>query len=383
MMKTLKIGIVGAGFAGQQHIEAIRRIPGTEVVALAERDPAAADALCERMNISGCFFDYRTMLESADLDVVHNCTPNAEHFAINRDVILSGRHIFSEKPLAINSAQSAELTTLCARHHVANAVNFNYRQNAMVQVMRQRLQSGEPGRVLMVHGHYLQDWLLYETDFNWRMDPEIGGPSRAVGDIGSHWFDLVQFITGQRISEVYARLITVHPVRKRPDGRSETFGQLAGGLTVDVSVSTEDAGILMLRLLDGTMCSLTVSQVCAGHKNDLQICVSASQYAMEWAQENPDKLNIGHRGKANELLYSSPEALTGTARRYAPLPGGHPVAWADSVRNGMSEFFTSIREGTFDRPEQTYATFQDAHEVMRAVDACLVSNRENRWVSVL
>ena len=366
-MKTLRIGIVGAGFAGQQHIEAIRRIPGTEVVALVENDTKNGEDVCSRMGIAHYYQSHQELLANPDIEIVHNCTPNSEHFPINRDVILSGRHIFSEKPLAISTDESAALTALCAEHKVANAVNFNYRQNAMVQVMRQRLHSGEPGRVLTVHGHYLQDWLLFETDCTWRLSPKIGGPSRAVGDIGSHWFDLVQFVTSQKITEIYAKLIIVHPVRRYYQSQQQTFLKDIVGEYKDMQIETEDAAFIMFRLADGTPGSLMVSQVCAGRKNDLQINISASQYAMDWAQENPDKLNIGHRDRPNELLFASPTALTGAARRYAPLPSGHPVAWADSLRNGISEFYTSIREGSFGAKEQTFATFQDGHDVMKVV----------------
>lgn len=381
-MDKLKIGIIGAGFAGQQHIEAIRRIPGTEVLALVENDEKTGRDVCSQMGIPHFYNNYLELLADPEIQVVHNCTPNSEHFPINRATILSGRHIFSEKPLAISTAESAELTALSSTHRVANAVNFNYRQNAMVQVMRQRLHSGEPGRLLTVHGHYLQDWLLFETDCTWRMVPKIGGPSRAIGDIGSHWFDLVQFVTSQKITEIYARLIIVHPVRRYYQSRQQTFLKEIEGEYKDFPVETEDAAFIMFRLADGTPGSLMVSQVCAGRKNDLQINISASQYAMEWAQENPDKLNIGHRDRPNELLFASPAALTGAARRYAPLPSGHPVAWADSLRNSISEFYTAIRNGSFRLNEQSYATFQDGHDVMKIVDACLLSNQEDRWVRI-
>jgi predicted dehydrogenase len=380
-MKTLKIGIIGAGFSGQQHIEAIRRIPGTEVIALVENDTPVGEDVCTRMGIPRYYHNHLELLADPEVEIVHNCTPNSEHYPLNRDVILSGRHIFSEKPLAISTDESAALTALSSEYKVANAVNFNYRQNAMVQVMRQRLQTGEPGRLLTVHGHYLQDWLLFESDCTWRLNPRIGGPSRAVGDIGSHWFDLVQFVTSQKIREIYAQLITVHPVRRYYLNRQETFSQ-AGGDYQDITVETEDAAFIMFRLEDGTPGGLMVSQVCAGRKNDLQINISASQYAMDWAQENPDKLNIGHRDRPNELLFASPAALTGAARRYAPLPSGHPVAWADSLRNGIAEFYTSIRNGSFQEKAQTYATFQDGHDVMKVVEACLISDQEKRWVTI-
>ncbi len=380
-MKKLNIGIIGMGFMGQQHIEAIRRIPGTEVTAIVENDRKTADYLSEQLGIPTIHENYQDLLSDPAIDIIHNCTPNSQHYQINKDAIVAGKHVYSEKPLTISSSESQELLELSRKYNVATGVDFNYRQNAMVQVMRCRMLDNDPGRVLLLNGRYLQDWLLYKTDFTWRLTPDEG-LARTVGDIGSHWFDLAQFVTGKKISEVYAKFVTVHPKRQVTVGRQITFTNNEPIETQEEAILTEDVSFIIFKMEDGTPGSLTLSQVSAGHKNDLMINVCGSRYSMQWEQENPDKLHLGHRDKANELLYASPDALSGTYRRYAPLPVGHPVAWADSLRNGIQEFYSAIRNKTFMEPEQSYATFQDGHDITKIVEACYKSDQEERWIKV-
>lgn len=363
-MDLLRVGVIGAGFIGQQHIEAIRRVPGTAVVAIADNDAGVVRSKCEQLGISGGYVDYREMLNIPGIDVIHNCTPNSLHYPLNKEIIRKGRHVYCEKPLATNSKETGELAMLAEKYGVAHGVNFNYRQNSMVQEMHQRVKTGDIGRVLMVHGQYLQDWLLYDTDYDWRMNPSLGGLSCAVADIGSHWFDTAQFVTGKRIEAVYANLMTIHPVRKGNP------------------IAVDDAALIMVRFEDGSKGAFAVSQVSAGRKNDLRLVVNGSAYSMEWQQESPDRLWLGYRDKPNMTAISSPDALTGDAKRYATLPGGHPVAWHDALRNGISEFYRSIRSKAFKEEKQTYATFREGHYIVRLVEACIESDKRNGWVDL-
>jgi len=385
-MKTLRVGIIGAGFTGQQHAEAIRRIPGTDVVALSDCNAKIAISKCEQLYIKDCYSDYKEMLSQPDIDVIHNCTPNNMHHPINKNIIRSKKHVFCEKPLAVSTQETSELLSLATQTGVAHGVNFNYRQNSMVQEMRQRVNSGDTGRIFMIHGHYLQDWLLYDTDYDWRMDPVIGGPSRAVADIGSHWFDLAQFVTGKRIQSVYANLMTMHPVRKHRSSKNETFsantGELDEELMNEVKIASEDAAFITMKFEDGTPGLLVVSQVSAGRKNDISINIDSSEYSMEWQQERPDVLFTGHRNKPNQVFCSSPQSLTGDAKRYATLPAGHPVAWHDALRNGINEFYQSIRNNTYSSGTQNYATFKDGHRIVALTEACVESSKRNQWVTV-
>lgn len=381
-MRPLRVGIIGAGFIGQQHVEAIRRIPGTEIVAIAENNEQIAKNRANQLGIPRCYSNYLEMLKDPEIDVVHNCTPNNMHFTVNCEIIRSKKHVYSEKPLSISTNDSKELVDLVENNKIANGVNFNYRQSSMVQEMHQRILSGSTGRIFMVYGHYLQDWLLFDTDYDWRIDSEIGGPSRAVADIGSHWFDLVQFVTGQKIKSIFANLMTVHPFRRHLAKKEGTFSSHSYIVSQNLPVTTEDAAFILIRLEDGTMGSLIVSQVSAGKKNELSLSVCGSEYSMDWRQEDPDKLYIGNRNRPNEIIYSSFDALTGDAKRYASLPSGHPVAWHDALRNGINEFYIAIRNDTYTNSNQNYATFRSGHQIMQLVEGCIQSHRSNIWVEI-
>lgn len=381
-MKMLHVGVIGTGFIGKQHIEAIRRIPGTEVAAIADSSSSMGQSAGEQLCIEKVYQDYHDLLNDSTIDIVHNCTPSSLHFEINREIIKSGKHVYCEKPLTIRSQESQVLAELADQMDVATGVNFNYRHNAMVQEMRQRVKNGSIGKPLMVHGQYLQDWLLYETDYDWRMDPKIGGSSRAVADIGSHCFDTAQFVLDRKITSVYAHLITVYPTRKRCEKAGDTFSSKVGRVIEELSIHSEDAAFIMVKFEDGTSGLFHLSQVCAGKKNGLELNVSASEASLEWKQETADRLWIGHRDTPNESIYADAKFLTDDARSYATLPAGHAVAWHDALRNAINSFYKSIRNSTYREPSQNYATFRDGIQIMKLVEACLLSNELDQWVQI-
>jgi predicted dehydrogenase len=384
-VEKIKVGIIGTGFIGPTHIEAVRRLGFVEVVALAETSQEAANKKAAELGIPKAYGDYRQMLKDREVQVVHNCTPNHLHFTINKDIILAGKHVISEKPLAMNSEESAELLQLAEKHSVVHAVNFNYRQHASVQNLHSMIANGEVGKVNLVHGSYLQDWLLYETDFNWRLAPEVGGKSRAIADIGSHWCDTVQFVTGKRIVEVFADLATVIPVRKKAKNTIATFSEqtLEEQEYEDVPVNTEDYASVLVRFEDGSRGVFTVSQVSAGRKNRLSFEINGSQASVFWNQEEPEKLWIGHRDRANEILLADPALFTQEARSAIHHPGGHNEGWPDALKNMMFNFYSFVREGKSlktDKPK--FATFEDGHVSMCITDAILESHRQQKWVKV-
>ncbi len=384
-MRKIKVGIIGTGFIGPTHIEAIRRLGFVEVVGLAETSQETAEKKASELGIPKAYGDYREMLNDSEIQVVHNCTPNHLHFAINKEIILAGKHVVSEKPLAMNNEQSAELLELAEKHGVVHAVNFNYRQHASVQNLRAMVANGDLGKVNLVHGSYLQDWLLYETDYNWRLAPEVGGKSRAVADIGSHWCDTVQFVTGKKIVEVFADLATVVPVRKKPAGNVATFGaQIKEDMKYDdVPINTEDYASVLVRLEDGSRGVFTVSQVSAGRKNRLSFEINGGKSSVFWNQEEPEKLWIGHRDKANEFLLADPALFTEEAKSAIHHPGGHNEGWPDALKNMMLNFYSFIRDGKSlktDKPK--FATFEDGHISMCITDAILESHQQQKWVKV-
>ncbi|MDQ0217427.1 Gfo/Idh/MocA family oxidoreductase [Peribacillus cavernae] len=384
-MEKIKVGIIGTGFIGPTHIEAIRRLGFVEVVGIAESSIESAEQKAAELGIAKAYGDYREMLRDSEIQVVHNCTPNHLHFPINKEIILAGKHVLSEKPLAMSSEESAELVALAKKHKVVHGVNFNYRQFPSVKNLETMVKNNDLGKINLVHGSYLQDWLLYETDFNWRLSPEVGGTSRAIADIGSHWCDTVQYVTGKRIVEVFADLATVIPVRKKPASNGSTFGaQNADQETYeDIPIHTEDYASVLVRFADGGNGVFTVSQVSAGRKNRLSFEIDGSESSAYWNQEEPEKLWIGHRDKPNEILLADPGLFSQEAKSSIHHPGGHNEGWPDALKNVMLHFYTFIREGKDPLNDRTnFATFEDGHLSMCITDAILESNKQQKWVKV-
>ncbi len=380
-MKRLQVGIIGLGFIGRQQLEAIQRIPYAEVVAIADQNFEAAKELAEQYRIPGCYHTGEELIADPNVEVVHNCTPNALHYSLNKLAIEAGKHIYSEKPLAIRGEHAAELVTLAREHDVANGVNFNYRQNIALLEMRERVRNGAAGRVFHVYGQYLQDWLASEDNYDWRVDPAMGGPSRALADIGSHCFDSAQFVMGQRIKRVYARLIRAYDVRYK-SGAAETFA-LGGRGGEAVPVTNEDAGFVLAEFEDGTPGSFFISQVCNGRKNDQRIQISGQNYCMEWCQERASEIQIGYQNRGNEVVLTGTNGMISEqARQSASLPSGHAEGWAYPHKYAITRFYDSIRDGSYRENELLYTKFFDAGQIMKIVDACLLSDRENRWVEI-
>ena len=378
-MKTVRAAIIGTGFMGSTHAEALRRIPGVEIVAVASHRRERAEALAARFGIPTATDDWRRVIEDESVAVVHNCTPNDLHFEINKAALEAGKHVVSEKPLTTTSEESAALVRLAEEQGVVAAVNFNYRFYPLVQHARALVRRGEIGSVHLVHGHYVQDWLLFETDYNWRLEAESGGPSRALADIGSHWMDLVQFITGRRIERVFADLFTLHGTRQKPTGQADTFQQ-GNGETASVQVGTEDGGNVLLQFEGGARGVVTVSQVSAGRKNHEWFEIDGGQRALAWNQERPNELWIGRRDGPNEVLAKDPALLADEAQAYAHYPGGHPEGYPDGPKNLFGNVYRAVREGVPAEPD--YPTFADGHRAVRLVEAALESHAAQRWVGV-
>lgn len=381
-MQKIKAGIIGTGFIGPAHVEALRRLGTVEVAAVAERDVDLAAAKAKELSIPKSYGDYRQLLADPDIQVVHNCTPNHLHFEVNRDILAAGKHVVSEKPLAMDSTESRELVKLAEKAGVVHAIDFNYRYMPLVQQARLMCQEkNDVGRVLAVHGSYLQDWLHKETDWNWRLVPEMSGESRAMADIGSHWCDLIQFVTGLKIVRVMADLVTIHPTRKRPKVEVETYdGKVLKPEDMeDVPIKTEDYGSILLEFDSGAHGVLTVNQCAAGRKNRLFYEIDGSECALSWDQEQPNELWIGHRDAPNQVLMKDPSLLYEEAQDYAHYPGGHNEAYPDGPKNLFRNVYGFIAG---DRPGGDFATFVDGHNEIAICDAVLKSGKAKQWVDV-
>jgi predicted dehydrogenase len=323
------------------------------------------------------------MLKDRDVEVVHVCTPNFLHYAMVKQVIAAGRHVVCEKPLALTSKESKELVGLAKKARLVNAVDFNYRMYPLVQQARRMVESGQVGRIYSAHGSYLQDWLYLETDWNWRLEPERSGESRAVADIGSHWCDLVQFIASERITAVLGDMRTIHKTRRRPKVEVATYAgkKLRPSDYTTQRIDTEDYASVLFELSGGAHGVFTVSQVSAGRKNRLYYEIDGSKCALAWDQERPEELWIGRREKASEMLVKDGSIMDPRAAAYAHFPGGHPEGYPDGPKNLFGNVYAHIARGG--RGEADYPTFEDGHCEIAICEAILRSARTERWTKVV
>ncbi len=365
-MKRIRTAIIGLGGIGLAQLEAVRRLGYADVTAVAVRDPAKARRLCDFYGIPEFFTDYSELLARSDIDVVHNCTPNDIHFRINRDIILSGKQVLSEKPLTVDSKDSLELLRLLESHKVRNSVNFVYRHYSMVQHARGMIEQGELGEIYAIRGSYLQDWLLHDTDWNWRVDESAGGPSRAMADIGSHWLDLARFLLGMEIVEVSADLATFLPVRKQILSSDPP-------VTRSVEVKTEDYGSVLLRFERGIRGAFTVSQTSAGRKLGLSFDIDGSKASLHWEHDHADRLWIGHRDSPNEEVLLHPTLLNDRGRQMG-FRDGKAERWPEAQKRMIDSFYRHILEGG----ERRYADFSDGHRIVEAIEAILKSDTSGR-----
>ena len=382
-VKDIKVGVVGAGFIGPAHIEALRRL-GIQVVGLSEDTPERARGKAAELRLGKAYDSFDAMVADPELDVIHITSPNHLHYPHAKASLLAGKHVVCEKPLAMNSAESSELVKLAKERQRVNAVNFNIRFYPLALQARSIIQEKKLGDVYIVQGSYLQDWLLLPTDWNWRLEPGLGGDMRAVADIGSHWLDLVTFITGLEIESVFADFKTFLPVRKKPTTAIDTFGgklQTAAEF-VELPIHTEDYATVLLHFKGGARGTFTVSQVSAGRKNRLYYEIDGAQSAMAWDSERPNELWLGHRERPNEILLKDPSLLAEFAGRHASYPGGHNEGFPDTFKQLYASVYSYIEAGDYNaKPD--FATFADGHQELIIGDAILRSAKEGRWVEVV
>jgi predicted dehydrogenase len=369
---------VGTGFIGAVHVEALRRL-GVQVHGVVGSSHERAVERSRALNLPPAYDSFDAMLADRRVEVVHITTPNHLHYQQAKAALAAGKHVVCEKPLAMTSMESAELLELAEVSGRVHAVNFNIRFYPICQHLRGLISEGGLGDIRLVSGHYLQDWLLLETDWSWRLEPQLGGELRAVADIGSHWLDLTSFLTGKRIESVMADLATFIKVRHQPTGPVETFATEQSARTAARDISTEDCATILFRFEDGIRGALTVSQISAGRKNSLRFQIDGSQSAAAWDSEQPDELWLGHRGRPNELLQRDPSLMNAQGRKAASLPGGHIEGFADTFKALYAAVYRAATDG---RPGDGYPTFADGHDEMLVCEAVARSAREGRWVDV-
>src|SRR5215831_6017697 len=383
--KRLGMGLVGAGFVGPHHVDAVRRLGYVDIVAVAGSSKTSAQAKADALHIGKAYGSYEELLNDPSIQVVHNATPNNLHYAVNAAAIAKGKHVVSDKPLAMTAAEAKSLLDQATKAGIVHAVTFNYRGNPLVQQARLAIARGDIGKPTFIHGQYIQDWLLKDTDYSWRLEPDKGGASSALGDIGSHWCDLAQHMSGLRITHVLGDITTTIKKRKKPVGSREAFAADKGGATTEVDIKVEDLASVLVRFDSGAKGAFSVGQVCAGHKNDLWVEVCASKASMKWKQEEQNELWIGHRDGPNQVLQKDPSLLDEAVRAYAHLPGGHQEAWADAFCNLMRDIYGFIAAGKSpkDPHPPSFATFEDGYRANCVVEAILKSAKAGGvWTAV-
>ena len=383
-MKRIGMGLIGPGFVAAHHVDAVRRLGDVEVVAIAGSTQQSADKKAREYKVDRAYGDYRDLIADPDIQVIHNTTPNHLHLPVTLAVLAAGKHVISDKPLALNPQEGKVLRDAAVAAGVAHVVTFNYRGNPLVQQARGMIARGESGAVSFVHGHYLQDWMSDPNVYSWRSDPARGGSSSALGDIGSHWCDLAEHVSGLKIVSVLADITTVIPVRYSAGASAEAFSTKTSGERVPVNVQSEDLASVLLRFENGAKGCFSVGQVLPGHKNDLILEVNGLTSSLKWKQEQQNELWIGHNKQPNAVMAKDPSLVSPDVQRYVHLPGGHQESWADAFCNLLRDAYAWIGDGG--APEAKPAmlpTFNDGYRSTCLVDAMLKSHAGgNVWQPV-
>ena len=376
-MAKIKTAIVGTGFMGKVHTENVRRLGNVEVAAIVGSRPETAQKFAASLDVPFATSDLGAVLNNAEIQAVHICTPNAQHFPMALAAVKAGKAVLCEKPMTMNAEEAQKLVAAAEEKGVVNAVQHNLRYYPAVQQMRQMIAAGDLGDILIVQGTYSQDWLLYQTDWNWRLASELNGKLRVMGDIGSHWMDMIQHLTGQSITAVCAELARFYDQRKRPKGSVETFSKTVAADYDTFSVDTEDFGVVMLHLGQKARGAFTVSQMSAGRKNRFAFEIFGTKAGVAWNQEEPDKLWVGHRNEPNQIIVKDASLYYPAAAAFADLPGGHSEGYDDSHKQLFKRFYAKVADPS---APVDYPTFADGLHGMLLLEKVAESNEKRAWV---
>jgi len=380
MYHHITAAVAGTGFIGPVHAEALKRL-GVKVKGIVGSRKEKSRWASEVLGLEKAYESFDDILADNEVQVVHLAVPNVLHFEMAKRALEAGKHVMCEKPLAMRAEESAQLVELAQSTGLAAGVCYNIRFYPLNIEARQRIHSGKIGRLFTIRGSYVQDWLMYETDYNWRVLADQGGPLRAIADIGTHWMDLLTSITGLEVASVLADLHTVHPIRKRPRGEVQTFSGKAPteGELEPININTEDGGSILFRFKNGVKGSLWVSQITAGRKNCLQYEIAGSEGSLAWNSERPNELFIGHRNQPNELLLKDPGLVDAQTAHFINYPGGHHEGFPDSFKQCFRAFYDAIIHKN-SAEQALYPTFEEGHKEVQLCEAILQSHRESRWI---
>jgi predicted dehydrogenase len=379
-MQKINAAIIGLGFVGRAHLDALRRL-GISVQGVLGSTPERTKASRDALGLSRAYASLEELAADSSVQVVHLCTPNNEHFQEASQLLRAGKNVLCEKPLTLDSRESAALVSLAKETGRVGGVAYNLRYYPLCQEARALIRDGAIGQVRLVHGSFLQDWLLFPTDWNWRLEAKSGGELRAVSDIGTHWLDLVTWMTNSRVAELCSDLATVLPTRRKPKGRVETFQKAGAAEAEEVLMTTDDYASVLLRFENDAHGVMTVSQVSAGRKARLWFEIDGSEGSLAFDSESPNSLWIGRRDRACEVLPKDPGLQSPESRGYAAYPGGHAEGYPDTFVQLFKDFYSYIAAGDFRAP-RTFPTFETGHDELLLCEAIAESAQKRSWVSV-
>lgn len=386
----LRAGIIGTGFIGPVHIEALKRL-GVQVTAICGSDRSAR-ATADQWGIPEVYgdYDYEAMYANPNLDVVHITSPNKVHVEQCLAALAMGKHVICEKPLGMTSGETAQVVEAVRRGGKKGpvfAVNYMCRFFPAVLQMRALVERGDLGRIIQVQGHFFQDWLLHETDFNWRVLASEGGKLRAVGDIGTHWIDAVSFILGARAQSVFAHIETFHKTRLRPKGPVQTFAKADPKKMEAYKVDTEDFGSVLLKFgkskhghADGVHANASISQVAAGWKCSLGLGIYGTEGSVQWDLQQPNEILLGRRDAPNQILQRATPGFDVDVANFTDYPGGHAEGFSDAHKMHYRAVYEHIASGK--KTPALFAGAEDGHHEVKLCEAILASSRAKTWVKV-
>ncbi len=372
-MKIYRTGVIGTGFIGVAHVETLRRLGNVEVVAICDKFNAAEKA--EELFVKEHYKDYKLMIDECGLDFVHICTPNNTHYEIAKYALSHNVNVLLEKPMAFSTEEARELFEISEHKNLICAINFHNRLYPAAVFMKDYISSLKLGNIMSVNGMYVQDWLLFENDYSWRLNKKESGNTRAVADIGSHWLDLIQYVTNLNIVEVFADFKTVYPSRKKIKGQQLAFSKNSEGAEYeDINIDTEDMASILFRLENGAMGNLFISQVAAGRKNTIDVLISGTKASLTWQLENNEKVIIGKRDEPSEIVLKD-ALIMASAINQMDYPSGHTEGFADAFKQVFKEVY-------YQPATKHYATFKDGYDIMLLADKIFESSQLQQWVSV-
>lgn len=378
-LSTIGAAVVGTGFIGAVHLSTLRRL-GIPIVGVLGSSAARGADRARALGVAKAYGSLDELLADPAVQMVHVTSPNVAHYPQVKAILAAGKHVICEKPLAMTSAQSAEMVAMARASGKVAAVCYNTRFYPLNQHAHGMMKAGELGDLRLITGHFHQDWLAKDTDWNWRLEAAEGGPLRSVSDIGTHWVDLTNFVTGQKPVSIMADLATFIPERQKPLGPVETFTATKGP-TETRKIDTDDAATILLRYANGGRGMMSTSQISHGRRGLLCWDISGSKASAAWSAEHPEDLWIGHREAPNQILLRDPSLMNPTGAAAAFMPGGHPEGFADTWAAFFTQVYRDVARGGRGA-DSTWATFDDGHYEMLFCDAVLASAASGTWTNV-